>query len=663
VASIKAVTAAMVASPAIFLVAAAAIVTAVALIAGSVMKVQKNAEAAKKLVTEVEESSAKRRGVTAEQFERDQERADTLRGNEKTEFDQKRLEKVQEQVRESVKSRKEVEERLKKLTTFSWTSQIGDTLGFSQRVKVTTAAVEARKSEEAQAKEERDNLEEEMLLKPQRDIAALHKNLDEDTMLVGLKGTDRELKKIENSLQKNIALREFYVENLFWDEEEEEVVKLDKAIADTTRELNRYKDAISENKGAHAVQETKDKVDSLAKSLEETVTQLKYVGDEWELYRMKSEALGRGAEMTSEQETRLKTLLEDKKILQERKKLKEESEQLTKKFRSPAEKFREDMTRLQEVQREDPLDDLTFAKAAEEITKEFNKAEKAIQSAKIAVTQFDAAVIGTSESARRIEKYREQYEMMKNAADKPPIVMNQRQKTSEESFAQETVAPAINNAIKGYQEFLANPLGWTAGGEPSEDEDESFEDVPAGKSPPKPGERRPLLDWMNAAPKEGERLPLAEWLQRTGQGEAAGLSTAMAPTLSRGTSVTSPFVGPMTETRRQASTTITPAAPGGASAASPFVGPLAETRRQASTDDTPDSAFLADFDRAMSAAADRNDVRLDNPLTSQDVRGGAEAFNQNLVVPVVEKLQNIWDILEKIYGEAESEEVDLTGAF
>lgn len=451
VASIKAVTAAMVASPAIFVVAAAAIVTAVTLIAGSVMKVQKNAEAAKKLVTEVEEASKKRRGATAEEFERNQEKADTLRGEEKTRFDQERLEKVQDQVREAVKSRQEAESRLKTLTTFSWTSQVADTLGFSQRVKVTTAAVEARKAEEAQAKEERDKLEEEIRVKPLRDIAALHKATDEDTMLVGLRGTDRELKKIETSLQRNIDLREFYVDGLGWDEEEEEVVKLDEAIAATTKELNRYKDALTDNKGAHAVQETKDKVDSLNKSLEDTIEQLKYTGNEWELYKAKSEALGRGAPMTQEQEDRVKTLLEDKKILQDRKKMKEESEQLTRKYRTPADKFGEEMSRLEEMNREGLLDEPTFGKAVEEITKEFNKTEKAIQAAKSAVEQFDGALVGTSESAKRLEKYRQQYEMMKNAADKPAVFVPERKETSEEKWAKEEFAPALNEAIKQYR--------------------------------------------------------------------------------------------------------------------------------------------------------------------------------------------------------------------
>lgn len=436
VSSIKAITVAMVASPAIFLVAAAAVVAAVALIAGSVLKVQKYADETKKVITKIEEGSEKRQAERAKDFEVDQRQSDTLRGAEQTEFDQKRLLKLQKQVEDATKAREEVEKRIKVSTTFRLRGDALDYLGLSRKAKTDATALEKRKEEEDQAKKDRDKVEEELREKPLRDIAALHKNLDEDTALVGLKGTDRELKKVEMQLKRNIDLREFWVEELGWDEEEEDVVKLDEAIQRTTVALGRLRDAAPSNRDAHAVQATKEQFEGLQKGLSETIERLKYTGDEWEVYHAKAQARDRGAKLTDDQEDRLRELVQDRKILQDRKKLQEESEQLVKKYRTPAEKYEEQMTRLMEVNREGDLPEETFAKAVEEITKEFNKAEQAIQRAKAAVTQFDGAIVGSAESARRLEKYREQYEMMKAAADKPNIVLAQREKTSEEKFAE-----------------------------------------------------------------------------------------------------------------------------------------------------------------------------------------------------------------------------------
>lgn len=436
VSSIKAITVAMMASPAIFLVAAAAVVAAVALIAGSVLKVQKHADETKKIITKIEEGSEKRREDSAKDFEKDQQQSDTLRGAAQTKFDQERLLKLQKQVDDATKAREEVEKRIKVSTTFRLRGDALDYLGLSRKAKTDATALEQRKEDEAQAKKDRDKVEQDLREKPLRDIAALHKNLDEDTALIGLKGTDRELKKIEMQLQRNIDLREFWVEELGWDEEEEDVVKLDEAIARTTVSLNRYRDAAKDNKNVHAVQQTKEQFEGLQKSLMGTIDRLKYVGDEWEVYHAKQQARDRGAKLTDDQEDQLRELVQDRKILQDRKKLQEEEDQLVKKYRTPAEKFQDDMGRLMEINREGNLPQETFAKGVEEITKEFNKAELAIQKAKAAVTQFDGAIVGSAESARRLEKYREQYELMKAAADKPNIVLAQREKTSEEKFAQ-----------------------------------------------------------------------------------------------------------------------------------------------------------------------------------------------------------------------------------
>ena len=446
-AGIASVTAAVAASPLVFVVAAAAIVTAIALVVGTIMRLRAEAEATDKYLEEVKKKNEAGLKTQRETFRADQDKSDTLRGEAKAQHDLSRLEKLYEDY-------EKVEEKMDRLQAvrknygvfdrlFSWTDP-------GRRLD-TGIKVEQEKLDQMEKEEEK--ILKEMFQKPIRDISEVHKGYTEEKDLLGLTGEQRTIRKVENQLKDLKKLRDTLVEDFDWDPDfNEQVIDMDRNIKETEIALRRMKGAAGDLDQGRAVQRTKDEFEGLEKSLEAQIDKLKYAGDEWEIYHLKKNAEDRGAELGEHEEEALRTLLTDKKILESRKRLQSDAEQMVKRFASPATRYQEEMAKILDIQDSaHPMDEETMTKAVLEVTKQFNAAELAAAKAAAAVTQFDAAVMGSAEASKRLAEYRVKSDLMRLAEGPPNVVRPGRERTSEETWMDE-MKEAADEAFQSWKD-------------------------------------------------------------------------------------------------------------------------------------------------------------------------------------------------------------------
>lgn len=171
-----------------------------------------------------------------------------------------------------------------------------------------------------------------------------------------------------------------------------------KAAAAMLEEMERDRKANEE--AAQRSKALADSISNLKNNLKDSIATFGLTADEVAIYKLSVEGASQ-AELVQ-----LKTLALQKKAMEDRSKMVEEGKRVTEQYQKPLDAFYARMAELQNLMDAGVVSQDVFNTAMKDAEQRFIDAERAARKAKEEVQQFDAALAGSAEAARRLDAYK-----------------------------------------------------------------------------------------------------------------------------------------------------------------------------------------------------------------------------------------------------------------